>query len=299
MGNRSQLATMLAVVFCLAVSSSDAAVVVSVIGNQATADISLSDGVNNYDAQVTITFDTPGNLTPAELNLSAELVDPASPSLLSRLPPCISPLLGCVTVDPAFPVLITVEPLDVPWLFASGFEVSDPTPGNLSFLNSYEFEVHTADLNYVDGSPYRLFKAPVNGAFDDITEDVLAGSVRARGRGGSFSQFLVPQDTRTSLVVELLKEINLQTRILGAVLDSVLQANLLSLLSAVQVAVTNLDYATAIADLDQLISTIQTHAGIDIANRWSSDQTAINDAGEMLSLAQTLRFTLVRLQNGQ
>ena len=280
-----------------AVASVQAGVVVNTSGNQAIANIALSDGVNSYVADVTITFDNPVNLSPGELNLSAQLVD--SDSLAARLPTCLLPLLGCVTVDPAFPVLITVEPLNVPWLFVSGFEESGPTAGNLGFLNTYEFEVHTADLVYATPTPYRLFKAPVNGAFDDVTDDVLAGSVRARGRGGSFSQFIVVQDTRSSLAVELLKEVNLNTRILAATLDSVLSANLLNALASVQAAVALADYALAIVRLDQLIATVQTHAGVDIANAWSSDSSMTNDAGEILSLAQTLRYTLVRLQNGQ
>ena len=194
--------------------------------------------------------------------------------------------------------MITVEPLNLPWLFASGFDEDGPPASNLSFLNTYEVEIHTSDLSYVNGSPYRLFKAPVNGAFNDITDDVLAGSVRARGRGGSFSQFMIIKDTRASLVVALLKEVDLDTRILGAALDNALSGQLLGLLADVQTAVSLVDYTTAIANLDQLIAVIQAHAGVDIANVWSSDHTLVNDAGDMLGLAQTLRFTLVRLQNG-
>jgi hypothetical protein len=66
----------------------------------------------------------------------------------------------------------------------------------------------------------------------------------------------------------------------------------------VQSAVGLSDYATAIGDLDQLITTIQLHAGADIANVWISDLSRVNDAGDLLALAGTLRFTLLRLQNG-
>src|SRR5262249_8208532 len=117
-------------------------------------------------------------------------------------------------------------------------------------------------------------------------------------RGGSFSQFLVVADTRPSLTVELQKNLALQTRILVAALNNALRGNLLGLLSNITTAVTLANYTLAIAHLDQLIGTIEAHAGIDIANTWNSNHLLANDAGDMLSLAQTLRFTLTRLQAG-
>ncbi|HET6196949.1 MAG TPA: DUF6689 family protein [Acetobacteraceae bacterium] len=273
-------------------------------GNQALAQISLPNGGGSVDADVTITFDSPVNLSADELNLTAQLVDPTDPALVSRLPFC---LLACVTVDPAFPLLVTVEPLDVLWLFRSGFENDDSAAGNLEFLNTYEFEIHTAAIDCTatgTGAPcpttaYRLFKAPVGGAFTDYTSEIVKGSVRARGRGGAFSQFLIVRDTRLSLLVELEKYLALETRILAAVLNSTLQGDLLGLLAEVQVALlVNLDTVAAIANLDALIAEIQANAGITIANRWTSDHSLVNDAGEMEGLAQTLRYTLLRLQNG-
>ena len=262
-----------------------AGAVVTAAGNTAVADISLAAGGRNYTATVTINFDSAQNLNPAELNLSAQLIDPSDPGLLARLPPCLLPAVGCATLDANFPMLITVEPLN---LGAS----------NLSFRNTYEFEVHTANLAYAPYSGYRLFKAPVNGTFADITDDVQSGSVRARGRDGTFSQFLLVADTRPSLVVELQKNSALQIRISSAALSNLLQGTLLGLLGNVTSAVALGDYTLAIANLDQMINTIQQHAGTDIANTWNSNHVLANDAGEMLGLAQTLRFTLVRLQDG-
>jgi len=307
MGIRSQWGIVLAIVL-LSVQSARAAVIVNISGNQALATISLSDDINTYDADVTITFDTPTNLTADELNLSADIVDPNDTTLLSRLG-CTLPLLGCpITIDPAFPVMITVEPLNVPWLFHTGFESGETIYGNLGFQNTYTFEIETSDLACAApavgascmSTAYRLFKAPLNDAFSDISSDILRGSVRARGSGGTFSQFLVASDTRSSLTVELDKELALQDRVLSAALRDVLRTDLLGLLAEVQVAVLiTQDFTLAIGYLDQLISEIQLNAGTNIANLWSSDHTLVNDAGEMLGLAQSLRFTLVRLQNGQ
>lgn len=300
MHKRAQVGLMLAAAL-IGAPSARAGVSVIISGSQALATISVADpdGIHVYDADIIITFDTPANLTADELNLSADFVNPADALLTSRLPGCLTPLTPCVTVDPAFPVLITVEPLNVPWLFHAGFETGETIYGNLSFHNAYTFEVHTADLTYVNGTPYRLFKAPLNGSFDDISTEILNGSVRARGSGGTFSQFLVVSDVRDTATVELSKVLSLELRLINATLSNALRSDLLGLVNALQAAVLSNDLVTAIADLDQLIAEIQANSGTNITNVWSSDHTLVNDAGELLSLAQTLRFTLVRLQNGQ
>jgi hypothetical protein len=291
----------------LSATAANAQVTVTVLGNQALAQISLPMGQGTVDADVTITFDSPVNLTAAELNLTATLVDPNDTALLERIG-CSVPPAGCpLSIDPAFPLLITVEPLNVPWVFHSGFEVSETDPGNLGFLNTYEFELHTSDLDCTapgvgltcPATAYRLFKAPVGGAFQDYTDDIVKGSVRARGRDGAFSEFLIVADARASQTVEPDKALALETRIAASALSETLRTDLLGKLAEVQVAaLVDLDYPAAIGNLDMLIAEIQTNAGTNIENRWSSDHSVVNDAGEMEGLAQTLRYTLLRLQNG-
>src|SRR5664279_3494355 len=195
----------LAGILCFAmVTAVSAQVVVTVSGDTAYATISLTDGDGvTYDADVTIVFDTPQHLTPHNLNLTAEIVNPAD--LQGRLSnTCLIGLLQdlCPTVDPAFPVMITVEPIDSPWLYTNSFERGEGHSVNLSFLNTYQFDVHTHDLVYQDHSSYRLFKAPIDDAFHDVTNDVMPGSVRVRGRGGAFSQFIVVTDPRYDNVVD-------------------------------------------------------------------------------------------------
>jgi len=275
-----------------------AQVVVTIDGDTAYATISLTDtnGIT-YDADVTIAFDTPQNLSVQSLNLTAELVDPDD--VQGRLPPDICGLLPphpCITVDPAFPMMITVEPPAFPWLFTSGFDGDETGAGDLAFLNTYEFEIHTHDLAYTPMSPYRLFKAPLGGQFDDITDDVLSGSVRARGRHGAFSQFMVVKDTRCDLTVSLGKIVLLNLRILSAALDDVLRGDLLGLLAQVDALLVTGLLGPAIDTLDLLIADIDAHAGTDIANVWRAERDVVNDAGEMQSLAHSLRFSMVRAQ---
>ena len=267
-----------------------AQVVVDIVGDTAHATIALAgnDGTV-HTADVTILFDTPLDLSVESLNLTAELVDPADPLMAARLP-------NGIVIDPAFPMLITVEPPAQPWLFADGFEGGLSGVGALSFRNSYRIEVHTHDLVYTQNSPYRLLKAPLGGAFDDVTTDVLSGSTRARGRGGAFSQFLVGEDHRPlALLVVLDKLVDLDARLLAAVLDDTLRLDLVALLAQVQVAVLVpvVGCVNALVPLDQFIGEINAHAGIDIANLWRAERDLTNDAGELQALAHTLRFSLL------
>jgi len=281
------------------VSAASAQVVVAIDGDTAHATISLTgnNGVT-YDADVTIIFDTPENLTAQSLNLTAEVVDPAA--IQPRLPPglCVLVILcDPPSVDPAFPVMITVEPIDFPWLFYSGFDQNEDGSGDLSFRNTYQFEVHTHDLPYTEGSLYRLFKAPVGGSFEDVTTDVLQGSMRARGRGGAFSQFIVTSDPRDQLLLSSAKIAELNLRILAAVIDDGLRLDLLALLAKVD-ALLLIDLVGALDALDQLIAAIEGGAGTTIANVWSAHHDVTNDAGEMDALAQTLRFSMNRSLGG-
>jgi len=292
-------------------SAASAQVVVTVDGDTAHATISLTDNNGTtYDADVTIVFDTPENLSPAALNLTATIVDPADIDPRLKLDQyggsnCYQaiPLIGpvyCPTVDPAFPVMITVEPIVLPWLFTSGFDGGNSGDGVFSFLNTYAMEIHTHDLVYTDRSPYRVFKAPIGDNFHDVTDDVQPGSVRVRGRGGAFSEFVVANDPRSNvggaLTVSLEKLLELDTRILAAALSDGLRLDLIGLIVQINTLIL-VDLTGALAALDSLIDLLDINAGTDIANVWRADHTVVNDAGEMQELAETLRFSML-LQQG-
>lgn len=296
----------LAGILCLATATSASAqVVVTIDGDTAYATISLTDGNGvTYDADVTIVFDTPQHLTARNLNLTAELVNPAD--LNDRLAAtCLPRLLQaplCPSVDPAFPVMITVEPINLPSIYTNSFELGQGHSVDFSFLNTYQFDVHTHDLVYQDGSPYRLFKAPIGDVFHDVTNDVMPGSVRVRGRGGAFSQFIVVTDPRYDNAVDRLavstgKIADLNLRILAAALSDGLRLDLLGLLAQVD-ALLLVDVVGAIGTLDELIGVIDENAGTNIANIWTAQRDVVNDAGEMDELADTLRFSMTRMLGG-
>jgi hypothetical protein len=277
---------------------------VSIIGDTAHATIVLADDNGaSHEAEVTIDFDSPRNLAITSLNLSAALFDPQDPLFALRLP-------AGIVVDPAFPMIVTVEPPAYDWIFASDFGADEDGSGALSFLNTYAFEIHTHDLVYEPYSNYRLLKAPVGGAFVDVTDDVLQGSTRARGRGGAFSQFIIGRNTVVPglpalLGVILPKATALTTRLLTAVLGDVLRLQLTNLLTdVVQIIVGGvlnpvLACTNAIVPLDDFIADVEQGAvDGDIANLWRAQHDVVNDTGELLSLANTLRFSLLRCSAG-
>lgn len=281
-----------------------AQVVVSISGDSAHATILLTDSHGaSHQAEVAIDFDAPLNLSPASLNLSAALFDPNDVAFAARLP-------AGIVVDPAFPIIVTVEPPAYDWIFASDFTANEDGSGALSFLNTYELEIHTHDLVYEPYSQYRLLKAPLGGAFADVTADVLQGSTRARGRGGAFSQFIVGRNTvaaglPTLLSVILPKTTALSTRLLTAVIGNVLNLQLTALLTNVVTILVQgvlnpvLACANALLPLDEFIGDVEQGAADgDIENLWRAQHDVVNDAGDLLSLAHTLRFSLLRCAAG-
>jgi hypothetical protein len=267
---------------------------VSINGNIATALVELpSAETPTYTATVTITFDSVVNLTRDSLNLTAQIVDP---NAFVGLP-------NQVSIDPNFPVLISVEP-PVP-LFLNGFEAGETGNGSLYFFNTYELEIHTVDLACASsGSTYRLYKAPHgSNSFGDVTDDLFQGSVRARGRGGAFSQFVIANDQRPQTilglpVIALQKLTALTTRLLGsASITGALLTTLTDLLGQVSANLLTLNIGGALGALSNFIADVTAGAqNGQIANEWAAGGSLSNDAGELLSLAQTLNFTLQLLQ---
>jgi hypothetical protein len=247
-------------------------VTVDIAGNTAHARIGLA---NNPSAELILNFDDATGLSAASLGISAELVNLQDPSLLSRLPDA-----GLTSIPSAFPVLITIEP---------------PLLGGLSFRRVVTAEIHTHLLEYSAGTPYRVFKAPLDGDFRDITRDVLPGSVRARTSTGSFSQFLILADLRPSGVVIEEKLDWLHGQI--ATLASDDSASLGSQLDVVEAALADGRFADAVGQLDSFSAHVSAKAGVSIPEQWSATRDRYNFAGELLSGAATLKFSIAVLRD--
>lgn len=256
-------------VLCASLASAqNLPVTVAVAGNVATVRVDLP--TQQTLAEVILTFDDSLGLNAGSLGVSARLVDLSDPALLSRLPD------GSLNqLDPSFPLMVTIEP---------------PTLGGLSFQRTVRVEVHTHALTYAAGSQLRLFKAPLNGSFRDITDEIAPGSVRARGTTGGFSQFLVLTDLRPTSNVVTDKFARLQSLI--ALLPLSERGPLQMSADTAQSALDQGQYGDALAALDQLRARVAARAGTAIPSQWRATRDTDNQAGELLAATATLSFSI-------
>lgn len=245
---------------------------VNVSGNIATVIIGAA---NNPIADVTLSFDDASGLSAASLGVSAEMVNISDPALLSRLSG------GALTVmNSSFPVMITIEP---------------PTLGGLSQRRVTHIEVHTHALPYIAGSPLRLFKAQLGGPFRDITDGVLPGSVRTRGSTPGWSQFIIVTDLRGTSGVIAEKFAYLRARL--AALPTGESAPLSNYLDSAEAAVADGRYNDAAAALDSFTARVSSRSGTFIPDLWRATRDTQNIAGELLSGASTLGFSIGYLRD--
>jgi hypothetical protein len=269
-----RLAWLLALLACWsgAACAQSLPVTVSVSGNVATIRVGT---LSSPLADVVLSFDQATGLSTASLGVSAQLVDISDPSLLARLPDATLNKLSS-----AFPVMLTVEP---------------PSTGGLVQRRVTHIEIHTHALAYTAGSPLRLFKAPLGGAFRDITGEIAPGSVRTRGTTPGWSQFIVLADLRPSSDVIIGKYAYLRTQL--AYLSLAERTPLSTLLDASEDALGDGDFATAIAKLGAFRARVSQRAGTYIPDTWRATRDTRNSAGELLSGADTLDFSIGYLRD--
>lgn len=243
-------------------------IAVEIEGNTLTADLAFPSGVS---ADITVTFENAIGLSADSIGLSAELIDVTDPGLLTRLPDTLT------SVPAAFPVMITIEP---------------PVDQGLSFTETATVEIHTHHLTLVTNTPLRLFKAPLGGAFRDITETIGAGSIRSRGRTGGFSQFLIIADLRSHDVVANLKLDGLEDLVAQPEVDDALAATLQTHLDAARTDLNAGNYLGAIDHVEDFMDDVEANSGTGLPNIWRASRDLDNVAGDMMGGASSLRFTL-------
>jgi hypothetical protein len=255
-------------------------VVVTIIdGRKAKADITLPNpGGGTYTAEFEIEFERDGlvNLTPECIGISADVLD--ANELIDvdgRLPH------PWQHVDTAFPVRVTVEP---------------PTDCGLEFANNYDVSLDTEDLVFAPGSVYRLVKAPLGGDFAYVTGAVVSGSVRARGRAGGFSEFVMLVDATPQYSIDCKDEYDrLEARIAQAPLSPTARRTLEIDVMRSRAAYEAGDFQTAIDLLAPFDQHCVEYGGQGLPNRWRSQRDLDNVEGALVGHADNLRFMMGRL----
>ncbi len=220
--------------------------------------------------ELTLSFEDVTNLNLLSLGLSAQLVNPNDPALRARLP---------AGVSVALPLLLRIEP---------------PRLGGLSFRGIATLQLHTELLQYVPGTPLRLFHAPLGGRFEDMTALVGAGSYRARGNTGGFSEFLIGADTRTidQVIVDKFDRLEEELEEYDASMPMALYDDLEDRLAAARSDYESGATANAIQKIDGFLTVVKQHSGTDIPNVWRAARDVENVAGYLRADAMSLRFSL-------
>jgi hypothetical protein len=249
-------------------------IVPTINGNELTGRIELAGGVA---ADLTITFEQVVGLTPTSLTINANLVDPADPTLLSRLP-------AGASLPAGFPVLLDISP---------------PPSSTLSFSGVYKLSLYTHNLTLT--APLRIFRAPSSGgAFTDMTGFLEVGSVRAGGSGPGYSQFLIVLDPRALDPVIVAKFDGLQgilTANAGAMPPTVAAALQQQLTNARNLYNSG-DLTGAIQGVAAFAQSVKDQSGTAIPNVWQANNpSVVNVAGLLRAAADTLKFTLTLKSN--
>ncbi|MGQ0802182.1 MAG: DUF6689 family protein [Pseudomarimonas sp.] len=274
---RMLLPTTLFVLIALVASPVQADVVVTIIGDVATAAITVEEDDETYTATLRLEFQQPQNLTEACLGISAAFLDAAAIAAVdARLPDPLGQ-----QIDEDFPILVTVEP---------------PPGCGLSFVNEVQFALTTSNLQYTDFSPYRIMKGPIAAPFADVTAAIESGSIRARGRGGAFSEFVIVEDINqdfsldaSELLADLADELDDPDIALTA--RTALEAEL----AVVESAFRSGQIASARQALLGFESDLRAFSGVGVPNGYAPDLGLTSEIGELLGLSGALGFQLARL----
>ncbi len=244
---------------------------VEIHGNQYVAKI-VTD-VTGYEALLVLTFESPdATLDATSLDVSATEVNPAV--LQARLP-------AGVFLPARFPVVVQIN---------QGVDVGTA----VTFQNGFTVELVTRHLELRSFSPFRLFKAPDGGAFEDITHSIGFGSFRARGSAGSFSEFVIAADLRPQARIIETKFQNVQTLFddhngagIAGPTYNLLDSQRASAWSAYLVD----NLPQAIDDTESMLDTIDAGSGVTIEASYDGG-TDESLAGNLFGAVESLRTSL-------
>ena len=250
---------------------------IQVYGNTLSGSIQLPGGI---DLDLTLAFEQVIGLNANSFTVTAGLVSPTDPSIVSRFPDPAS-----IGIPAAFPVLLRIEP-------AAGT--------GLTFTGEYKLTLHTHALTLVTNSPFRLFRSHGGGPFQDITTSLDAGSIRPGGGEGSFSEFLVVADIRPTDQVIAGKFDAVQALLTAnaSAINSSVLGDLQQRLSTARAYYNQGLYPAAINAIAGFSDQVKQQSGADIPDVWQASGNLVNVAGALRGAADTLKFSLTWKANG-
>jgi hypothetical protein len=253
-------------------ASAQVTVPLTISGNEAGASISLPGGIG---VDLTVTFEQVVGLNPAALEVTASLVAPTNTGVLSRLP-------AGVNVPGTFPVLLEITPT---------------AASALAFQGVVTVGFHTHNLSLRSDLPLSLFSSSHGEAFRDITRYEGIGSYRAGGSSGGFSEFLLLVDLRNLDAVVTGKFSKLQVLLdtHGPLIDPATETALQSHLDQAKAHWLVRNLPGAISGVAAFEAAVRQGSGVAIPDVWrANDGSVVNVAGQLRSMAYTLKFSLER-----
>ena len=243
---------------------------VSINGNSLQAKLQVTPSI---EVDLVVQFEKSIGLTADNISINATLVDANSSAITNRLSST------SIKAIPSFPVIISISPKA-----DSGF----------GFEGLASVEIYTKSVNYNTAMPARIFRSHANGDFEDITSTVSAGSIRARGNTGSFSDFMILLDERSN--IEMIDDTFSQlSELLNRNSDkvsSLLATSIQTYTGALQQALLLADYVTALELVEKLIVVTENATGEQLTNVWRSSNDVVNMQGELLTRLKTLKYNL-------
>lgn len=237
--------------------------------NRISADVVLDNGM---DLQLSIRFPQAIGLSESNVKVNIRALNPNDPQITHRLPDSFQ-----MSAVDSFPVLISVQPRQ-----DRGF----------SFSGEAEIELYTQSIDYADN--IRLFRSHAGGQFEDITTLTAAGSLRATGSTGHFSDFILLVDNRDPTVIAAAKARDLAHYLYSHVfsMEDQFGAEIHALSRNINDHVQQGRYRAAVSNLNNMLRKLETANDETMPGVWRSTGDLENVQGELLTKGRSLRYTL-------
>ena len=243
---------------------------VSIDGNTLQAKLQVTTLI---EVDLVVEFEKSVGLIADNINISATLSDVNASVITNRLS------TTAIKVVPTFPVIISISPK-----VDTGF----------AFEGLASVEIYTQSVDYNAAMPARIFRSHANGNFEDITSMISAGSIRARGNTGSFSDFMILLDERSNadIVDDTFSQLNELVGQYNNHISSTLAITIQTSLNTLQQTLLMTDYTAALKVVEELIVVIENASGEQLSNVWRSSNDLVNMQGELLTRLRTLKYSL-------